>query len=89
MLNLVSLMDEFQTDADCREILENIRWPNGINCTRCGCVEVLELETTVFDKGNYQEYLTGAVGHLVSLWKSECESNSPANSCLGNFIKTT
>ena len=44
MINLVSLMDEFQTDDDCREALEDIRWPNGVHCTRCGCVEVLELE---------------------------------------------
>ena len=44
MLNLVSLMDKFQTDDDCREALEKIRWPHGIHCTRCGCVEVLKLE---------------------------------------------
>ena len=44
MMNLISLMDQFQTDDECREALESIRWPNGINCTRCGCVEVLELE---------------------------------------------
>ena len=44
MINLISLMDQFQTDDECREALESIRWPNGINCTRCGCVEVLELE---------------------------------------------
>ena len=44
MTNLISLMDDFQTDDECREALENIRWPNGVHCTRCGCVEVLELE---------------------------------------------
>ena len=37
-------MDQFQTDDECREALEKVRWPNGIHCTRCGCVEVLELE---------------------------------------------
>ena len=44
MMNLISLMDNFQTDEQCREALENVRWPSGIYCTRCGCVEVLELE---------------------------------------------
>ena len=44
MINLISLMDNFQTDEQCREALENVRWPSGIHCTRCGCVEVLELE---------------------------------------------
>ena len=43
MINLVSLMDKFQTDDDCREALEGIRWPDGVHCTRCGCVETFEL----------------------------------------------
>ena len=42
-MNLISLMDQFQTDDECREALEKIRWPNGVHCTRCGCMEVLEL----------------------------------------------
>ena len=44
MINLISLIDNFQTDDQCREALESIRWPNGVSCTRCGCVEALELE---------------------------------------------
>lgn len=43
MINLVSLMDKFQTDDDCRKVLENIRWPNGIHCPRCGCVETFKI----------------------------------------------
>lgn len=43
MINLVSLMDEFQTDDECREALESIRWPDGVHCNRCGCVEVRDL----------------------------------------------
>ena len=43
MINLVSLMDKFQTDDECREALENVRWPNGIHCPRCGCVDNHEL----------------------------------------------
>ena len=46
MTNLISLMDDFQTDDECREALENIRWPNDVHCTRCGCVETLALEKT-------------------------------------------
>ena len=44
MINLVSLIDKFQTDDQCREALEHIRWPDGVHCTRCGCVEPYELE---------------------------------------------
>lgn len=36
-------MDKFQTDDQCRKALENIRWPHGIHCARCGSVEVLPL----------------------------------------------
>ena len=43
MINLVSLMDKFQTDDDCREVLESIRWPNGVHCSRCGCVEIFKI----------------------------------------------
>ena len=43
MLNLISLMDEFQTDHDCREALESIRWPNGVHCAQCGSIEVFRI----------------------------------------------
>lgn len=33
--NLVSLIEDFGTDEKCREYLEAIRWPEGIECPRC------------------------------------------------------
>ncbi len=36
-------MDKFQTDDDCRKVLEDIRWPNGVHCERCGCVETFKI----------------------------------------------
>ena len=35
-VNLVSLMDQYNDDESCREALEDIRWPNGPACIRCG-----------------------------------------------------
>ena len=35
-LNLCSLMDRFHSDDECLEILEDLRWPDGIACSRCG-----------------------------------------------------
>ena len=29
MTNLLTLVDDFNTDAKCRELLEKLRWPNG------------------------------------------------------------
>ena len=35
-MNLVKLVDQFQSDDDFRTYLESLRWPNGIACLRCG-----------------------------------------------------
>ena len=37
-------MDDFNTDAKCRELLERLRWPNGVACIRCGSLSVSEIE---------------------------------------------
>ena len=35
-VNLVDLMDEYNCNEACREALEDIRWPSGPCCIRCG-----------------------------------------------------
>lgn len=42
-MNLISLLEKFPNDDECREALEEIRWPAGVCCTRCGDLNVLEL----------------------------------------------
>ena len=42
-VNLLTLMDDFNTDAKCRDFLEYLRWPNGVACTRCGSLDVSEI----------------------------------------------
>lgn len=42
-LSLVELIDRFDCDEKCRDILESLRWPVGVCCTRCGDMDVLEL----------------------------------------------
>lgn len=34
--NLIEFEEWFSTDAQCREYLERIRWPDGFRCPRCG-----------------------------------------------------
>ena len=34
-VNLLSLMEDFDTDVECRAYLEELRWPNGVECPRC------------------------------------------------------
>lgn len=42
-LNLVTLLDDHATDSDCRELLERLRWPNGMYCPRCGGTGISEV----------------------------------------------
>ncbi len=42
-MNLVELMDRYNSDVTCRKALEGVRWPTGVACTRCGDTNVGEL----------------------------------------------
>ena len=42
-MNLISLLEKFPNDDECREALEDLRWPAGVCCTRCGDMNLLEL----------------------------------------------
>ena len=44
MTNLLTLIDKYADDAKCRELLEQLRWPNGVACVRCGSLGVSEIE---------------------------------------------
>ena len=44
MVNLMHLIDKFNCDDTCRKMLQDIRWPAGVCCTRCGDMDVLNLE---------------------------------------------
>jgi transposase-like protein len=34
-MDLMKLMEAFDTEEECREYLEGLRWPNGLECPRC------------------------------------------------------
>jgi transposase-like protein len=34
-MDILKLMDKFHSEDACREILEDLRWPDGITCPRC------------------------------------------------------
>ena len=42
MTNLLTLIDDYSTDTECRELLERLRWPNGVACLRCGSLSISE-----------------------------------------------
>ena len=39
-MDLIKLMDEYHSEEKCREILEQLRWPNGVACIRCGSMHI-------------------------------------------------
>ena len=39
-MDLIQLMDEFHSEDKCRETLEQLRWPDGVACLRCGSTHV-------------------------------------------------
>ena len=39
-MNLVKLMEQFHSEDEYRAELEELRWPSGIACTRCGSLEI-------------------------------------------------
>src|SRR5262245_185318 len=34
-VNLLALLDAYDTDGECRAYREELRWPNGVECPRC------------------------------------------------------
>ncbi len=44
-MNLMRLLETFDSDDDCRRHLEQLRWPNGVACARCGNKSVSRIAT--------------------------------------------
>jgi len=34
-MNIMRLMEQYDTDKECREFLQYLRWPDGVTCPRC------------------------------------------------------
>ncbi len=48
-MTLIDVINLFDTDEKCRELLVRLRWPNGVECLRCkGPVVELETEKQLF-----------------------------------------
>jgi transposase-like protein len=70
-MNMMKLMDEFGTDNRCREVLEELRWPQGLRCPRCKSKKVSRIkERNQFDcdQCRYQfSTLSGTIFHDTHL----------------------
>jgi transposase-like protein len=74
-LDLPTLIEQFGTEEKCRDFLEKLRWPDGVECPRCGSDSVSRIESRKqFDCNacRYQFSVTaGTVFHdsHLPLWK--------------------
>jgi transposase-like protein len=47
-MTLTQLTDRFQTEAACKQFLQDQRWPNGVACPRCKSAKVYALKARPF-----------------------------------------
>ncbi len=74
-VNLVSLVERFQSEDACRLYLEDLRWPDGATCPRCQSKSVSRIDTRDQLDCNSCRYrfsvLSGTIFHdtHLPLWK--------------------
>lgn len=44
-MDIVKLFQEFGTDEACRDYLEHLRWPHGVECPKCGSGSISRITT--------------------------------------------
>jgi len=44
-MNLMKLMEDFDTDKECRDTLETLRWPDGVECPHCKSKSISRIQT--------------------------------------------
>jgi transposase-like protein len=44
-MNLMKLMEDFDTDKECRDTLETLRWPDGVTCPHCNSKSISKIQT--------------------------------------------
>lgn len=59
-MDLMKLIDLFPDDNSCREVLEALRWPNGLACLRCGSMHIRRSYTR-------DQYDCGSCGYQFSV----------------------
>jgi transposase-like protein len=62
-MNLMQLMKDFDTDAECRTVLEDLRWPTGVRCVRCDLDKIYRAE----QKKARQQFDCASCGYQFSV----------------------
>ena len=59
-MNLSTLMVDFDTDSECRTMLEDLRWPQGVRCVKCNSDHITLIRTR-------KQYACSACKHRFSV----------------------
>ena len=62
-MNLMMLMKDFDTDTECRTVLEDLRWPTGVRCPRCDLDKIYRAE----QKKARQQFDCASCGYQFSV----------------------
>ncbi|HXR48836.1 MAG TPA: IS1595 family transposase [Candidatus Limnocylindrales bacterium] len=74
-MNICKLVEEFNSEQKCREYLEGLRWPHGVECPRCKSKEIARVKERDQFNCNACQYqfsvTSGTIFHdsHLSLWK--------------------
>ena len=43
-INLVKLIEQYHSENECRILLEELRWPDGVKCPRCSSKSISKIQ---------------------------------------------
>ena len=65
--DLLSIIEKFGTDDECRKYLEELRWPDGVKCPRCASEKVSRIKARdQFDCGHCGYQFSVTVGTIFA-----------------------
>ncbi|MDQ2982601.1 MAG: IS1595 family transposase [Actinomycetota bacterium] len=74
-MNLADLVEQFGSNDRCRDYLEHLRWPNGVECPKCGSQSISRIKTRKqFDCNSCRKRFSVLAGTIfqdskLPLWK--------------------
>lgn len=74
-INIADLIERFHSDEECRKVLEELRWPNGVVCIDCGSISISRITTrNQFDCNSCRNRFSVTSGTIMHdthlpLWK--------------------
>jgi transposase-like protein len=74
-MNICKLVEEFNSEDKCREYLEGLRWPDGVECPRCQSKEIARVKERDQFSCNACQYQFSVTSHTIfhdshlALWK--------------------